>query len=241
MSKIWLLLLLVGAIQLVRAFPALEEDEEHDFFELSSFESDDSDEERIKWIKNAWASMKSKMKKVGKKCKEFFKKGKEILKKKGIKIDPLSCTGNTCKSCIDFTMKKRKFCIEALFQSSAIQVSLTKQKAEQEPKAIIGPFSINIGDIPKCKNLGKVLGDICLQGVEGRAKSSKGKPHINFCVAALLKTYGVGAKLCIGVEDGKMKMRFAPKLFAGDEENNTIMEAGDKEDEGRPLDAVPDE
>ncbi|KAK9506058.1 hypothetical protein O3M35_008061 [Rhynocoris fuscipes] len=243
MSKVWLLLLLVGAIQLVRAFPALEEEEEHDVIEFGSFEMDDvSDEERGKvgdWFKSKWAGMKKKMKKVGKKCKEFFKKGKEILNKKGIKVDPLNCSGQTCKSCIDFTMKKRKFCIEAKFGSTSIQMSLTKQKDDQEPKAIIGPFTINIGNVPTCKSLGKVLGPICLQGVEGRAKSSKGQAHVNFCAAALLKNYGIGAKFCIGYEDGKFKGSLKPKLFPGDEEGGTIMEAGDKEDEGHALDAVP--
>nr|QHB21545.1 venom redulysin 5 [Platymeris rhadamanthus] len=243
MSKIWILLLLVGAVQFARAFPALEEEQEDDIIDWSSFEYDLSDEERGKvgdWLKNKWDKMKNSWKKVGVKLKAAFNKGREYLKKKGIKVDVLSCQGSKCRSCLIFTLKKKQFCLEFEFSNTGLKISLTKQKDDQEPKIMLGPFNIKTGNVPQCCKLGSFIGQLCLQGVEGRIKSSNGKPHVNLCAVALLKRFGVGAKICIGLEDGKFKFKFNPKLFAGEEENGTIMEAGNKEDEGKPVDAVPE-
>uniref|UniRef100_A0AB38ZE66 Venom redulysin 2 n=1 Tax=Ectomocoris sp. TaxID=3104572 RepID=A0AB38ZE66_9HEMI len=251
MSKLWLLLLFVGAIQFARAYPALEEEDEDvaDFFDMSSYEfdfDDLSDEARGSkvgdWIKGKWEKMKNQFKKVGEKIKRSFNKGREYLKKKGIKIDPLNCSGNTCKSCVEFTLKKKKFCAEAKFADSAISLSLTKQKDQEEAQVVLGPYSIQLNGECNClkKPLGKFIGPICLSGVEGRAKSSDGKPLVNFCGVVLIKNFNVGFKFCVGYENKKFTYKFSPKLFPGEEDGKNILEAGEKEDEGKPVDAVPE-
>nr|P0DQR9.1 RecName: Full=Venom platylysin [Platymeris biguttatus] len=193
----------------------------------------------LDWFKKQWGKLKNSFKKVGAKVKAAFNKGRDFLKKKGIKVDPLNCQGSKCRSCLIFTLKPKKFCVEYAFSASAITISLTKEK-DDEAKVLLGPFTIKTGNIPQCSKLGSFIGELCLQGVEGRLKSSNGKPHVNLCVGLLLKKFGCGAKICVSYVDGKFSGSFKPKLFAGDEENGTIMEAGDKEDEGKVIDAVPE-
>uniref|UniRef100_E2J777 Trialysin n=1 Tax=Triatoma matogrossensis TaxID=162370 RepID=E2J777_9HEMI len=245
MSKIWLLLLLVAVIQYARAYPALEAGEEKGVTNFLSYDflEDWTDEERGKvgdWLKDRWSKLKSKMKKVGANIKASFNRGREYLKKKGIKVDPLSCEGTTCKSCVILTIEKKKFCIEFGFSSTTLEITLTRQKDEQESEAIFPSIKINLGNVPTYMKLGDFLGKLCLQGVEGRIKSSEGKPNINICLATLLKKWSVGAKLCILIEDGKIDWKFKPKLFAGEEDDGNILEAGEKEDEGKPVDPVPE-
>uniref|UniRef100_A0AB38ZE42 Venom redulysin 1 n=1 Tax=Ectomocoris sp. TaxID=3104572 RepID=A0AB38ZE42_9HEMI len=247
MSKLWLLLLLVGAIQYARAYPALEEEEEEDVFELSSFEYDLdenlSDEGNVvsAWFRDKWQSMKNKFKKVGKKLKDAFKKGKEVLKKFGISIDGPDCKQNKCKSCMSFPKEKKKFCIEIVFNPTGCTVTLTKEKDKEEPVIVTGPHTITVSDKKlNCKSLGKFLGDCCLKNVEGKMTTQDGKPFANYCVGLVLKNFNIGCKICVGYEADKFKMKFKPKVFAGDEDNNEIMVAGEKEDEGKVMDAVPE-
>uniref|UniRef100_A0AB38ZEJ2 Venom redulysin 6 n=1 Tax=Oncocephalus sp. TaxID=2944721 RepID=A0AB38ZEJ2_9HEMI len=241
MSKIWLVLLLLGAIQLTRAIPILEEEE--DYYLDDDFASDEGGGVGG-WISDQWDKTKAAFKKVGDKIKATFNKGRDYLKKKSIKVDPLNCEGGKkCKSCVAFLNQKKKFCVEFEFSKkdkvSNVKVTVTKEKADKEKKEIFPPVNLQLGKTPTCIKMGSVFGKLCMQGIEGRAKSSSGEANINFCVVFALKNYGVGAKLCVSYEKGKMKMRFKPKLFAGDEDNGAIIEAGEKEDEGKVID--PDE
>uniref|UniRef100_A0AB38ZEG0 Venom redulysin 1 n=1 Tax=Oncocephalus sp. TaxID=2944721 RepID=A0AB38ZEG0_9HEMI len=250
MSKIWILLLLVGVVQYINAYPTVEENALEEGFEDDVLDDypvidfdDLSDEERGKvgdWFKDKWQKMKTSFKKVGAKLKAAFNKGRAFLKKKGIKIDPLNCKGTTCNSCVSFTLSKKKFCIKFTFSSTELQVTLTRQKDDQEPEAIFPPFKIPLGKVSTCVSMGKFLGKLCMQGVEGRFKSSDGKPHMTICCCGMLKTWNIGMKMCLLLQNGKFNMKFTPLLFPGDEENGVIMEAGEKEDEGKPVDAVPE-
>uniref|UniRef100_A0AB38ZEH1 Venom redulysin 5 n=1 Tax=Oncocephalus sp. TaxID=2944721 RepID=A0AB38ZEH1_9HEMI len=248
MPKIWILLLLVGVIQFARSYPALENEFEEDEidpmdFITFEFEDDVDDEERGKvgdWFKDKWKKLKTKFKKVGKKLKEAFKKGKEFLKKKGLKIEPLTCEGSVCRSCLIMSLAKKKFCLELVISSEALKITLTRQKDDQEPKAIFPPLNIKLNKMPSCMKFSKFLGDICILGVEGKIKSSEGKPNVNCCLVVLMKKFSAGAKICMTLEDGKIKFKFKPKLFAGEVDNGTVIEAGESADEGKPVDPSPE-
>nr|AQM58384.1 venom redulysin protein 6 [Pristhesancus plagipennis] len=231
MSKIWLLLLLVGVFQLVQSFPALEEDE---------YELDRSDEERSfsEWAKHQWDGAKNQYKKVKKAIVATIKKGKQYLKEKGVQMDPLVCEGgNQCKTCLSFLKMKKKFCMEVKFFSKGelrfANVKLIRERDDKEPKELFKPLDIPMGKESNCIKLGSWFGKCCIQGVEGTIKAN----NINFCVAAVLKEYGVGAKICLNHENGKLKVRLRPKMFAGDDDDGAVLEAGEKDDEAKMVDA----
>nr|QHB21546.1 venom redulysin 6 [Platymeris rhadamanthus] len=240
MSKIWLLLLLVGAIQLAQSFPALEEEELDDEYLL-----DLSDEERGfgDWAQGVWNDAKNVFKKLKKAIKQKCKEGREYLKNKGFKVEPVICEGGKkCKSCIFLPSMKKKFCLELTFYQENkikfIKVACIRERDDKEPKEVFPPMNIALGKPSTCIKLGSILGKLCLQGVEGKAKSSKGQANINFCLAFVLKNFGVGAKLCGSYEQGKMNFKIKPKIFAGDDDDGAIIEGSEtKEDEGKMVDA----
>ncbi|KAK9506057.1 hypothetical protein O3M35_008060 [Rhynocoris fuscipes] len=232
MSKIWFLLLLVGVFQLVQSYPALEEDE---------YELDGSDEERgfKDWWKEQWAGAKNQYKKVKKAIVDTIKKGKKYLKEKGVEVDPIVCEGGKqCKTCLAFLKMKKKFCMELKFFSKDkvkyVNVKLIRERDDKEPKELFKPLDIPLSKASTCVKLGSWFGKCCLQGVEGTVSSTK----VNFCLAAVLKNFGVGAKLCLTHEDGKTKIRLRPKMFAGDDDDGAVLEASPTaDDEAKMVDA----
>nr|QHB21547.1 venom redulysin 7 [Platymeris rhadamanthus] len=240
MSKIWILLLLIGAIQFVRAYPALEQEED----EAELFDVDDlSDEERGKvgdWFKKQWKDFKNVMQKLSKEIKEACNKGREFLKKNTLKVDKIMCNEGTCKSCVKIPLMP-SVCFEGdLSLDEGFKFSVYFFKDGKILNYIVSKYFVKYGDTLKCLPPVKVLGTPCVQAKAGVIKSSDGKSYLNMCAIAMLKNANACIKYCVTLENHKIKFKHLPKVFACVQENGTIIEAGEKEDEGKPFDLVPE-
>uniref|UniRef100_A0AB38ZEE7 Venom redulysin 3 n=1 Tax=Oncocephalus sp. TaxID=2944721 RepID=A0AB38ZEE7_9HEMI len=200
-------------------------------------DEDEGDEERgINWGK--WADkIKKGLKKISKSMLKGMKKGAKFLKDKAIKVTPIKCEGKSCKSCISLTIPmKQSVCAQFTLlktnKATYLIVALTvNDEAKLEQK-------IKIGEVPRCMNIGEPIGKLCMKGLEGKAKSSKGQANANFCLVILAEKYNCGVKICAKYEDKKFKVKFSPKLFAGGQsEDGDIVELDEKEESGVTLDA----
>uniref|UniRef100_A0AB38ZE61 Venom redulysin 3 n=1 Tax=Ectomocoris sp. TaxID=3104572 RepID=A0AB38ZE61_9HEMI len=222
------------------------EEDEGEF--INDYEEDDGDEERGfgKFVSKAAkkggkkassiaGKFKKGLKKLKEKAKSCMKKGREFLKKAGMKVDILNCVEKTCNSCLSFMTKK--MCMETRFlrTNKTTSVIFTFKILDKQLKEI----RVNMGDVPRCVNVGSFVGKICMKLIEGRVKTSVGKVKCNFCMGILSETFGAGVKLCATYEDKKLKFKFSPKMFAGAmTEDGEMVEAGQgDEGEGVVLDA----
>uniref|UniRef100_A0AB38ZEK8 Venom redulysin 10 n=1 Tax=Oncocephalus sp. TaxID=2944721 RepID=A0AB38ZEK8_9HEMI len=241
MSKVWLLLLLVAAFQFVHAHPAQEyevdefaSDEAEEYLngepqmsdeEETDYLEDGEDEERgmkrLRKIKPANVFKKAKdgvtkagkeLEQFGQKAKELAKKGAKMLKDLGVTITPLKCEGKECNSCIGFKPLGQSFCINFVIsrtQNKNLYVIIT---IKLNGDALFTQ-KVKFGAVPKCLDAGDFFGKFCMKGIEAHAKSSKGKPHLHFCVICVSEKLSMGVKLCASYINKKMDLRVSPKLF----------------------------
>uniref|UniRef100_A0AB38ZEG6 Venom redulysin 7 n=1 Tax=Oncocephalus sp. TaxID=2944721 RepID=A0AB38ZEG6_9HEMI len=182
-----------------------------------------------------------KLKKLKEPMKKLMKKGATLLKNAGIKIRPLQCEEKTCQSCIVLTIPTEiSFCVKMTFmktnKATYLIIHLTKNDEVLLEKKLI------IGEVPHCVYAGSLIGDICLKGIEGHAKSSKGQLNANICLVIVTPNWGIASKLCAVYEDKKLRVKFEPTAFpAVKDEDGEIVEMTENGEEGAAVDADEEE
>nr|QHB21544.1 venom redulysin 4 [Platymeris rhadamanthus] len=180
---------------------------------------------------------KFSLKGIKESIKKWTKKGMELLKNAGVKVNPFECAEKRCKSCIKINLgKEYSACAHIRFLNTNKGTYIvwgigTGDKAAFEKK-------MKLGSLTDCKDCGGFLGEVCIQSFEGRAKSSKGQANINFCLGILVKNLGFGIKGCFSYENKKLSFKFKPELFAGSmNEDGDIIKVDETGEEGVTLDA----